>query len=142
MSRSSLAATGAFAATLVFVMLATGPVVAGNDNKASAPDVMAVKFHADWCGSCKTIAPMLSDLKNKRDGEPVLFVTLDLTNQTTTAQAALMASALGIDKVYDKHAPKTGYVLLIDAKTKKVVDKLTKKQTMKQMNAAIGDALK
>ena len=95
-------------------------------DQAERPTVIAVKFHADWCGSCKVIAPAFVDLANKYDGEPVLFVTFDLTNRTTTAQAEYLAAALGLSKVWSKHAPKTGYVLLIDTQTNKVVDTLTR----------------
>ena len=106
-----------------------------------SPELIAIKFHADWCGSCKAMTPTLADLKNKLDGEPVLFLTLDLTNQTTTTQAQLLASVLGISDVYKKNAPKTGFVILLDAKTKKQVGKLTKKHSLKQMTAAIRKAI-
>ena len=106
-------------------------------DQAEKPKVIAVKFHADWCGSCKVIAPMFANLANKYDGEPVLFVTLDLTNRTTTAQSEYLAAALGLSKVWSEYAPKTGYVLIVDTETRKVVDTLTKKLSLKQMAARL-----
>jgi len=38
-------------------------------------------FHADWCGFCKAMGPLLKDFQNKYDGTSVLFVTLDRTNR-------------------------------------------------------------
>jgi thiol-disulfide isomerase/thioredoxin len=86
-------------ATFALILLSF-PSITLADQSPSAPQIVAVKFHGDWCGSCKKMGPIFSDLQNKLDGTPVLFVQLDLTNNTTTHQAQLMASALGLEKVY------------------------------------------
>ena len=44
----------------------------------------------------KRWGPIFTDLQNKFDGKPVLFVTLDFTNRTTHYQSELLASALGM----------------------------------------------
>ncbi len=87
------------------------------------PKLIALKFHADWCGSCKAMGPVFSDLQNKLDGKPVLFYQLDFTNNTTKHQAYLMASALDVDSVVNEN-PGTGFILLIDAKSKKVLQSI------------------
>lgn len=102
----------------------------------AAPKIVAVKFHGDWCGSCRKMGSVFEDLRNKLDGSPVLFVELDLTNNTTRHQAELMAAALGVGKVYAAN-PGTGFILLIDAKTKQVAKKLTADMTFKEMSAEI-----
>lgn len=104
------------------------------------PKLMALKFHADWCGSCKAMGPVFSDLQNKLDGKPVLFYQLDLTNNTTRYQAYLMASALDVDNIV-KENPGTGFILLIDANSKKVIQKFTKEDDLKTIATAIGNKL-
>ena len=107
-----------------------------NFSFGASPKILAVKFHADWCGSCKTITPLFKDLENKFDGKKVLFINLDFTNQTKKNHSLLLASGLNIQKIVKKNQG-TGFVLLIDSKNKKVLKKLTKKDNLKQMSFSI-----
>lgn len=102
----------------------------------SAPDIVAVKFHADWCGSCKRMGTVFEDLRNKYDGKPVLFVELDLTNGTTRTQAEFLAAALGFGDVYAQNQG-TGFILLLDGKSRQQLAKLTADQNIKAMGAEI-----
>ncbi len=104
------------------------------------PELLIVKFHADWCGSCKAIGPALEDLTNKLDGKPILFVELDFTNKTTKHQANLLASTIGIEKIVANNNA-TGFILVIDSKTKEIKAKLTKAQTTKEMGNKITSLL-
>lgn len=97
------------------------------------PNVIAVKFHADWCGSCKAMGSSFNELGDKFDSEPVLFVNFDLTNDLTTRRARLLSQALRLDKVWAQNAPKTGFVLLVDANRMEVVDRLTREDDFKMM---------
>jgi len=106
----------------------------------AAPELMAIKFHADWCGSCKTLAPVVAELKNKLDKYPVLFVEFDKTNASTTHHSDLLASALGLDELYAENTG-TGYILLVDTDTKKPVAKFTKTQGTSEISKAIVAAL-
>lgn len=120
---------------IISLLFAMTTMVSAGDG-AKEPSLLAVKFHADWCGSCKTMGSVFEDLQGKLDGKAVAFVTLDKTNQSTKAQAQLMAGALGITKAYNDNKG-TGFILILDANSKKVVAKLTKAQTFKQMVAEI-----
>ncbi|MCG8417780.1 MAG: thioredoxin [Proteobacteria bacterium] len=128
----------AFVAAAVVAL--TGFAQAGSE-RSTAADLMAVKFHADWCGSCKVIGPHFTNLGNKFDGKKVLFLTLDMTNESTQRQSEYLASALGLGKVWKSHAPKTGYILLIEPKSRQIVGKLTKKDDFKAMSTAIDRVL-
>jgi len=104
------------------------------------PELLIVKFHADWCGSCKAMGSTLEDLTNKFDGKSALFVELDFTNNTKKHQSLLLASAMGIDHIMAKNNG-TGFFLVIDSKTKEIKAKLTKKQTTKEMAKQISALL-
>ena len=99
--------------------------VKGSNSKAA---LYAVSFHADWCGSCKILEPNVIKARGKADldNQNVLFVKLDLTNATKRHQSELMAGALGIGDFFAKNNGKTGFVLLVDSASGKVVGKLTK----------------
>ncbi len=115
-----------------------------NDEKpptAEAPKVIALKLHADWCGSCKAMGPVFTDLANKFDTEPVLFVTLDMTTQSQRKQAEYHAAALGIGDLWPTYGKKTGLILLIDAQSRKVVGTLNKTHDIKQMGSALKRAI-
>ena len=83
-------------------------------------------------------------MEEQFQGSGVHFVTFDFTSDATKKTAANLAGKLGIKEIYDKTAPKTGFVLIIDRATKKVVGKLSKKQSTgdwtKQLNSALKGA--
>ncbi|MEM9595877.1 MAG: hypothetical protein AAGD06_16515, partial [Acidobacteriota bacterium] len=70
------------------------------------------------------------------DGKSVLFVELDLTNGTTRNQAEYLASALGFADTYASNQG-TGFVLLLDGKSRQQITKLTADQNIKAMGAEI-----
>ena len=129
------------AVTLATITLLANPGTVRSATTPAAPQILAVKFHGDWCGSCKKMGPVFTDLQNKLDGLPVLFVTLDLTNNTTRHQSSLMASALGLGRAYVEN-PGTGFILLIDSKSRQVVKKLTANMTLKEMAVEIQTLIK
>jgi len=137
-SRVVAAAAGAL---LVLATAGSAAWAAARDAAAQAPGIVALKFHADWCGSCKAMGPVFTDLANKFDDQPVLFVELDLTNTTTHRQAEYMAAALGVGELWPEYGEKTGFILLIDQETKRVVATLTRDMDIKQMGAALTEAV-
>ncbi|MCP4442576.1 MAG: thioredoxin family protein [Aureispira sp.] len=124
----SLIATTAILFLTAFTQFSSDTV-----QNSEAPKVIAVKFHADWCGSCKAMVSTFKNLQNKHDGEDILFVELNFTNKTTGHQANLLANALGLSKTVEENKG-TGFILLVDGKNKKVLKRLTKEQSLKEMS--------
>lgn len=108
---------------------------------AQAPALVVAKFHADWCGACRAMGDVATDLANKHDGQPVLFVTFDLTNATTRHQSEMRAAALGLGTLFDANRDKTGFLVLIDTASRTEVARLTREQSLKDMSAALLKAL-
>ncbi len=105
------------------------------------PDVIAVRIHADWCGACKKLTPVYSALKEQSNDQPILFVTLDMTDDATRQQAEYLAGVLGLDRLWFKQARKTGSVVLLDGKRKRVVSTMEAPHDLKSMEAALRKAI-
>ncbi len=125
---------------ILSLMLITAQFAGAQTAQLVESELMIVKFHADWCGSCKAMGPVMEDLTNKLDGKPVLFVSLDFTNNLTRHQANLMANGLGIGEIV-KNNNGTGFLLVVDSNTKEVKARLTKSQTVSEMSATIDSHL-
>jgi len=124
---------------LITAMLLAVATAKANVEDLPAPKVTVLKFHADWCGSCKAMGPVMTDLENKFDRRDVLFVTFDRTNATTSHRSALLASALELDEVYGAHEG-TGFILVVNH-TGQVLAKLTRNDNFKAMAKAIQEHL-
>lgn len=119
---------------LFALLLMASPALAGTvqvDGEGS-PALYVVKVHADWCGSCKALAPVLEEVRETLAAESVLFLELDVTDEARTAQARLLTAALGIED-HLKANNKTGLVLLIDPSDKALLETLTRKNSAEEM---------
>lgn len=154
----SLAALTIAVAGVAFAQSGTAPsgtpapkaVQPGSDSKpsgtaqaraAEAPKIIAVNFYADWCPGCKALKPKLEEAMKDAAGQPCLTVKLDQTDKDSH-QAEYMLAALGLGDLWKEHAGKTGYVLLVDTATKKVVSTINYKQDTKEIKATLMAALK
>lgn len=128
--------------TVLFLQLTT---ISQADNRDAAikPAVYGILFYADWCGSCKALDPKIVKAREDAmlDEKDILFVRLDLTDETTQHQSALMAAALGIEELYTANNGKTGFMLLLNAKTKKKIDVLTKTMESDEIAVKISDSI-
>ena len=107
------------------------------------PEVMGVLFYADWCSSCKVLEPQLDQARTESDldNDSILFVTLDLTDETTIHQTKLLVQSLGLSDVYAAHEGTTGFMLLVDVDSKEVMTRLTKELEAKEISDLVGKAI-
>lgn len=140
------AITGSVLALLLLLTAAVHATKAQEDQAATTagrPELVAVKFHADWCASCRRMGPRFQDLKTVAEEEPVLFARLDLTDRSSRKQAGYLMSMLGMQEVWRAAGAgqQTGFILLVDVPSAQIVGRLTADQGLKEMKAALTKAL-
>ncbi len=104
-----------------------------NDETAK---IAAIKFHADYCGSCKKLEPKISELKTNLKDQGVVFVRFDFTDDASKSKTKTLAANEGLESVLNSNKG-TGYIVLYDLKAKKVVGKLTNSQDVAEMEKTI-----
>ncbi len=85
------------------------------------PALIVVKFHADWCRACTEMDKIYADLVRETRDLSMMFVTLDLTNDTTRRQAEYLAASLGLDTLWSAPGNRVGTIKIVQADTKAVV---------------------
>jgi thiol-disulfide isomerase/thioredoxin len=113
---------------------------AGAEESAEGPELVLVKFHADWCGSCKEMGSVFEDLGDKLDREPVLLVELDQTTSAGRDQAGYLMQLMQAEEIWEEHGGKTGFILVVDPADISVKHKLTKDMNFKDMLKAVDEA--
>jgi thiol-disulfide isomerase/thioredoxin len=134
---------------LIPILFIAMPLVShGDESSATAkpkpkPAVYGVLFYADWCGSCKALDPKVAEARKeaKLDSQDILFVTLNLTDETTKHQAAMMAATLGIFDLYESNSGNTGFMLLLNAETGEKLAQLTKKMKVGDIATRIQESV-
>jgi len=116
------------------------PAPARQSAAAEAPKIIAINFYADWCPGCKALKPKLEEAMRDAASQPCLTVKLDQTDKESR-QAEYMLAALSLGDLWKEHAGKTGYVLLVNAKTHKVVSTINYKQEVKEIKSTLMSAL-
>lgn len=104
--------------------------------------LMAVYAYADWCPNCKLMSPNLQKAREGLAGQPVLFVTLDLTDKPKIHNSILLAQALGIGEFLKAQGSATGYVALLDARSKKELARFDRESSAESIQAEIEKRLK
>jgi len=77
------------------------------------PTVVIIK--AEWCSACQKVDPIMMDLM-KQYGDKLNFVMLDVTDETTTAQAAAKAKSLGLTSFFEANKKMTSTVAVFNGK--------------------------
>ncbi len=106
-----------------------------------AADIIAVQFYAEWCKPSQIVAKRVKALQEDIVDERVLFVRLDLTDDTRREQAQLLMASLGCGDIWNTQRGRTGELLLIDAHTMRPVTKLNDDNDAQQMFVALTQAL-
>ena len=99
------------------------------------PKVVGLMFFADTCASCKVLDPKIQAVKGEFVAQPILFATFDHSNDATKAQAAMLAAALGVGDIYKAQEKASGFLILVDAKTKQPIAKLTRDMSEENIRA-------
>lgn len=105
------------------------------------PALIAVRFHADWCTSCKQLEPSFDRLVKEFEDDRVLFVTLDCTQRPLAPQTQYLAAALRLHDVWKDNAGRTGHVQLIDAQTRRVIGSVNAELSAEQQALSLRTAL-
>jgi len=116
--------------------------VLAHETEGERPSVIAVKFHAEWCGKCKAMGPVFKELQAKYDQLPVLYEVFDHTREFDRRQSAYLAHAMDLDGLWDEHGGSTGFVLLIDAQNREVIKRLSHEDGLAEMGAALQKAVR
>lgn len=105
--------------------------------------VIAVYMYADWCSACQNIKPKMALAMREFEKEPILFTKMDMTDDFTAHQSKLLASRIGVLDIFEKNEGKTGFVLLVDANTNEILDRITtdddKEGIIKKINDTLTD---
>ena len=107
--------------------------------KLASPDIIAVRVRHDMCPFCKKFDPQFPKLI-RQTNESVLFVTLDLTNESTQQQAALLVGALGLKKLWPGDMSQMGTITFVDGTSKEIISSMHMVGT-KEVKAALNEAV-
>ncbi|MCD4697409.1 MAG: thioredoxin family protein [Bacteroidales bacterium] len=104
--------------------------------ETESPTLYAVMFHADDCSDSKSLAPKVKALQNELKGKQVEFVKFDLPTNESKEKTKDIANNLGLSNILASYQG-TGFVVLVDAKTKKEKAILTAQQSLDEMLAIV-----
>ena len=105
-----------------------------SQEKKESPTLYAVVFHADNCADSKLMAPNVKKLQNELEGKKVEFIKFDFSTNESKGRTQALANKLGLSNVLASNQG-TGFVVLVDAKSKEEKAILTTKQSLDEMLA-------
>ncbi len=131
-------AGGALASAAALVGLA---FIFGHDVvQPSTPSLVAVQIHADWCSRSPAVAPIFADLLTQYGNEPVLFVTLDITDDVRRGQAELLVASLGIPQALEQPF-ESGMIKLIDRESNTLLASITGREQSAEFEVRLAEFL-
>lgn len=104
------------------------------------PAIVAVWFKADYCVRCQKLETNYAKLLKSTKDLDVLFVSADLTNEVTRKQSAMLMGALGLQKLVAETSPTVGQIILVDTRSKRIIQKISVAGEVETIQTAISTA--
>ena len=101
-----------------------------------SPTLYAVMFYADNCDVSKSMLPKVKGLQNELEGKKVDFIYFDFSTDVSKEKTQDLANKLGLSDVLAGNQG-TGFVVLVDAKSKEEKAILTTEQSLDEMLAIV-----
>jgi hypothetical protein len=86
-----------------------------------APRLIGVRLRHDLCPLCRRVEPELDAMRDLANAERVLLVDVDLTNEATQRQSAMLLAALGLESVWPKDLRALGTLTVFHARSHEVL---------------------
>jgi thiol-disulfide isomerase/thioredoxin len=104
--------------------------------------VTAVMFYSNWCGACQILDPKIEAVKPDFAGHAVDFVKFDFSYALMRGKALkAQAAEKGVPNIYAKNKGRTGFMLLIDPASEKVLDVITIRDNKASIAAKLNKSL-
>ncbi len=100
---------------------------------ASNADVYVVTFRADNCQTCSTMENQVRNAMTMVNSANVKELTIDTTNALKWEKSAHTAFDADIVPQFNKWVGKTGFVAVVDAKTRRTIGCVTAKDDVYKM---------
>lgn len=100
---------------------------------AFAADVYVIKFRADDCQTCSVMENKLSTAMRLVNSNSVEEVTIDSTNAILWEKSAHTAFDRNVVPQFNKWIGKTGFVVVVDAKTQRTIGCMSSKDSEHKM---------
>ncbi len=111
------------------------------DETVNPPSVLVITFHSGDCQPCGRLEANLASASREFANSPALFTQFDLSDDFGRSQAAQFAALLGIQEAYRQNVHLTGFALVVDSATKRVLGRITADQSSQQITAALRQIL-
>ena len=114
----------------------------GTQKKPAVSKVIAVLLYADWCEVSKKMVLKFHNLRQRFGDREVLFLELNITDGNGRHQAELLSSALGISETLEAYEGKTGMILTMTARGRKVFGRMQKPEGLNDLFALVEKQLR